>query len=78
MAVVIDTHSPIPAHQQIADELSGRIARDELRPSHPLPSETHIRGEFAVSRATVRRAVATLRDRGLVFTVAQRGTFVSG
>jgi DNA-binding GntR family transcriptional regulator len=32
---------------------------------------------FGVSRVTVRHAVAELRERGLVFTVPQRGTYVA-
>jgi GntR family transcriptional regulator len=32
--------------------------------------------EYGVSRDTVRRTVAVPRDEGLVFTIAQRGTYV--
>lgn len=34
-------------------------------------------GEWGVARTTARRAVALLRDRGLVETVPQRGSFVA-
>jgi GntR family transcriptional regulator len=33
---------------------------------------------FEVSRDTARRAVALLREEGLVVTVPQRGTYVTG
>lgn len=32
--------------------------------------------EFGVARSTIRHAVANLRERGLVYTVPQRGTYV--
>jgi len=41
-----------------------------------LPSESQLAQEFEVGRDTVRRAVAELRDAGLVFTIAHRGSFV--
>jgi len=46
-------------------------------PHRPIPSETQIRQEFGVARDTARQAVALLRERGLVYTIAHRGTFVA-
>jgi GntR family transcriptional regulator len=34
--------------------------------------------ELGVAETTVRRALAVLRDEGLVYTVPSRGTFVRG
>jgi GntR family transcriptional regulator len=48
----------------------------ELARLDPLPSESTLVQEHGVSRGTARRAVAVLRDEGLVFTVPQRGTYV--
>jgi GntR family transcriptional regulator len=73
---MIDPDGPVPVYVQVADLLAGRIERGEILPGKPLPSETTIRQEFGVARGTARRAVALLRERGLVFTVAQRGTYV--
>lgn len=61
---------------QLADVIGERIAAGVLRPNRPIPSEEQLRQEFGVARGTARRAVALLRERGLVETVMGRGTFV--
>lgn len=74
---MIDPEGPIPVYLQLADILAGRIERGELLPNRPLPSEATLMQEYGVARGTVRHAIAVLRDRGLVFTVPQRGTYVA-
>lgn len=73
---MIDPRGPVPAYVQVADVIAGRIERGELPAGKPIPSEESMRQEFGVARGTVRRAVQELRDRGLVYTVPQRGTYV--
>jgi GntR family transcriptional regulator len=74
---MIDPDSPTPVYVQVADVLAARIENGELQPMKPVPSETTIQQEFGVSRGTARHAIALLRERGLVFSVPQRGTYVS-
>jgi DNA-binding GntR family transcriptional regulator len=73
---MIDPDGPTPVYVQIADVIAARIRSGKLPPNRPVPSETQMRQEFDVSRATVRHAIALLRERGLVYTVPQRGTYV--
>lgn len=59
---------------EIASTLKGRInggAYEEGR----LPSERALTAEFGVQRATVRRALRELQEKGLIFRDATRGTF---
>jgi DNA-binding GntR family transcriptional regulator len=74
--MMVDPEGPIPVYQQIADVIAARIERGELQPNRRIPSETALQQEFGVARETARHAVAVLRERGLVVTVPQRGTFV--
>lgn len=74
---MIDPDGPVPVYIQIADIVADRIAKGELRPHRPIPSEARLVGEFGVARETVRRSVALLRERGLVYTVPHRGTYVA-
>lgn len=74
---MIDPMSPTPLYQQVADLLAGQIERGELEPGQPLPSETSLVQTYGVARGTVRRAVAELRERGLVITAPQRGSYVA-
>lgn len=76
MIDTIEPDGPVPKYVQLADILARRIANGDLQPNKPLPSEKYLMAEYDVARGTARRAVEVLRDRGLVFTVPQRGTFV--
>jgi len=73
-----DPLGPVPRYRQIAAIIRERIERGELEPSRPIPSEVQIEQEFGVARATARKAVALLRDWGLVVTVPGMGTYVAG
>ena len=55
-----------PLHAQLTDELRRRIAAGELTVGDPLPSESALMAEFGSSRGTVRQALATLRNEGLI------------
>jgi GntR family transcriptional regulator len=73
----IDYDAPLPPHRQIAAWIRDKIDSGELRPGQRIPSETDIMGEFGVARTTSRRAVAYLRNQGLIVTVQARGSYVS-
>jgi GntR family transcriptional regulator len=72
----IDKYADEPLYVQLAGILRRRIESGELARLDPLPSESTLTQEHDVSRDTVRRAIAVLREQGLVFTIAQRGTYV--
>ena len=73
----INPRAPEPPHRQIAAWLRARIEAGEYRPGvDPIESESWLVGAFGVARDTARRAIAVLRDEGLVYTVPQRGTYV--
>jgi GntR family transcriptional regulator len=73
----INPRAAEPPYRQIASWLRVRIEAGEFRPEiDPLPSEKELGELFEVARETARRAVAVLRDEGLVRTVPQRGTYV--
>jgi GntR family transcriptional regulator len=74
---VIDPLAPTPLYVQLADLLAKMIERGELKEGDPLPSESYLQQEYGLARGTVRSAVRLLRDRGLVTTAPQRGTYVT-
>lgn len=63
---MIDPHSGVPAWRQLAGVLRARIESGEWRPGALLPPHPRLQHEYAVERATVQRAVADLRQAGLV------------
>ncbi|MCO8274403.1 winged helix-turn-helix domain-containing protein [Actinoplanes sp. TRM 88003] len=62
---------------QLADLLAGMIERGELKEGDPLPSESYLQQEYGLARGTVRSAVRLLRERDMVTTAPQRGTYVN-
>ena len=74
----LDRESELPVYRQVAAWIVRRIENGELQPRRPIPSEKTLGQEFpGVARTTIRRAVAYLRDKGMVYTVPQRGSFVT-
>ena len=65
-------------YRQIADAIADAIGRGELLPGEPVPSEKDIQDMTGAGRSTVRRAVAYLRDEGIIYTVPGRGSYVAG
>lgn len=64
-------------YQQLADRLASEICRGALPDGQRLPAESALAERYQVSRATVRNALATLKERGLVETVNGAGSFVT-
>jgi DNA-binding GntR family transcriptional regulator len=73
----VDPQSATPVYVQVADILRARIESGQLLPDRPVPSESHLQQEFGVARGTARKAIAALRDQGLVVTVKGRGSYVN-
>lgn len=74
---VIDYRVAAPVWRQLAAILRRRIRSGQYEPGHAIPSEKQLEQEFGTARGTVRKAVALLRDEGLVVTVAGRGSYVA-
>ncbi|HEV3259619.1 MAG TPA: winged helix-turn-helix domain-containing protein [Gemmataceae bacterium] len=72
----IDPTAKLPPYRQLAEIIAGQIRSGTLRKGERIASESELIEEYEVSRSTVRRTVAYLRDQGLVETVPTRGTYV--
>ncbi|MBF2000077.1 MAG: GntR family transcriptional regulator [Synechococcales cyanobacterium M58_A2018_015] len=66
----------LPLHLVISEKLRDQIARGEFLPGEQLPSEHQLMLTYAVSRITVRRAIANLVSQGLVVSHRGKGVFV--
>ena len=73
---VPDFADPRPPYVQIAADLRKQIREGRYAPGDKLPSHSVLRETYNSAVETVRRALATLRDEGLVETHSTRGTFV--
>ncbi|HWZ58036.1 MAG TPA: GntR family transcriptional regulator [Gemmatimonadaceae bacterium] len=75
MTLEISEHLPLYAH--VEQVIAARIADGSLPPGTRLPSEDDLVDEYAVSRTTVRTAIQSLVQRGLVEIQRGKGTFVT-
>src|SRR5689334_3777832 len=64
--------------EAVAADLRDRIAQGRTGPAGALDSEAEIGRRHGVSRVTVRRALESLRDEGLVVSRAGSGWYVAG
>ena len=71
----VDADLPEPAYRQLAGILTRRIKAGEWR-AGPLPSVKALQHDYGVGRDTVLHSLCLLRDAGLIFTVAKRGSYV--
>jgi len=74
--VTIDYLGKTPLWQQLAEILRGKITSGEYQAGRRMPSETTLVQEYGLARGTVRQAMKSLEDEGLVVRVQGRGTFV--
>jgi DNA-binding GntR family transcriptional regulator len=67
----------VPRWRQLADLIKERIAAGLYQPRQPIPSEHALVQETGLSRSTVQKALRSLRDEGVVYSVQGLGTFVA-
>lgn len=63
-------------HAQLRNELARGIASGEFAPGKFLPSEPELARQFAISRSTVRQALSSLEQDGLVERLPGKGALV--
>ncbi len=67
----------VPLHSQISETFRARIASGTWPAHYRLKAEPDLAKELGVSRGTLRRALSTLLEEGLLQKVRGRGTFVT-
>jgi GntR family transcriptional regulator len=73
----IDRSGMEPLYYQIQQQLFEGIRSGELKAGDPLPSEQEISVRLGVSRMTVRLAIKSLCELGIVYSKQGKGSFVS-
>lgn len=66
----------LPKYTAIARAIASAITERELAAGEALPSQKELAESFGVTVMTVRQAIATLVDRGLLVSEQGRGTYV--
>ena len=71
-------HPSVPLHHQIQRVLRSKIETGEWGSEEKLPTEMELVRHFRVSRNTIREALGSLEQDGLIVRYRRRGTFVHG
>lgn len=69
--VAVNRSSPIPLYFQVAEQIEGAIQEGQLAPGDRIANEVALADQLGLSRPTVRQAIQTLVDKGLL--VRKRG-----
>jgi GntR family transcriptional regulator len=64
-------------HRRIIETLTLEIKDGRLRPHDCLPSDKELCERWQASRSTVRKAMDQLADRGIIYRVPGKGSFVA-
>lgn len=67
----------LPVYIQIHDQLKEEIQQGVWKVGDRLPSERELSGKFGVSRMTLRQAIQTLADEGILERKIGSGTYVA-
>src|SRR5437588_8668541 len=66
-----------PPYQRIADDIRDKIARGELAPGDKLDSIRDLASRYNTAPMTIQRAIALLREAGLVASSQGHGNFIT-
>ncbi len=69
--------SPIPAYQQIEEDIRGKVLDGRLPAGSMLASRHNLAKEYGVALSTVQQAISNLIAAGVLEASDRRGTFVS-
>lgn len=75
---MLDRQSVVPLYYQIQQFLLEEIRSGAFEPGAPILSEKEISARMGVSRMTVRQALKSLCNQGVLYSERGKGTFVSG
>lgn len=64
-------------YYQLEEQIQQMIDSGQLKPSNILPSERELSDTYKISRMTVRQAIINLVNKGYLYRLKGKGTFVS-
>jgi GntR family transcriptional regulator len=74
---MINKNSPIPLYYQLEEHIIQLIEKGDLRPDDALPPEREYAEKFQISRMTVRQAYTELVNKGYLYRLQGKGTYVA-
>ena len=73
----IDFRDSRPIYEQLADNIEKIAIKGILEPNSQLPSVRQLAIELSINPNTIQRAYAMLENKGIIYSVKGRGSFIS-
>lgn len=73
----IDRSSAVPLHVQVRDTLKELIANGDIQDTDKIITEKYLQEQFGVSRNTIRQAIASLSDAGVLQRERSKGIIIN-
>ena len=77
MNIIISEKSNVPIYEQIMRQIKEGILNHELLPDEMLPSIRQLAKDLQISVITTKRAYEELEAEGMIYSVPQKGFYVS-
>ena len=68
---------PEPIYRHLQESIIARVRKGDFKPDDALPSENELAEDYGISRGSVRTALKELQDKGVIYSVAGKGSFIS-
>ena len=73
-----ETREPLKAYQRLSEKIQDAIEKGGLKVGDKLPPERALAETFGVSRNSVREAIRTLSEQGILKSRHGDGTYICG
>lgn len=75
--ISVDLRSRTPIFEQIVACVEELVLRGIMKPDEQLPSVRSLASELGINPNTIQKAYAELENRGIIYSLNARGSFVS-
>ena len=75
--ISVDLRSRTPIFEQIVSSVESLVLRGIMKPDEQLPSVRSLASELGINPNTIQKAYAELENRGIIYSLTARGSFVS-
>ena len=76
MILSVDPALPLPASEQIRQQVSRMVAAGTLEAGHRLPTIRQLAADLGLAKGTVARAYELLESEAVIETRGRRGSFI--
>jgi GntR family transcriptional regulator len=75
--ILIDYKDRRPIYEQVVDRFQELILNGALEPDSKLPSVRNLAIDLSINPNTIQRAYATLEQKGYIYSVKGKGSFIA-